>query len=105
MTITAYIPKGVIRITETVDIGSVTLVGGRDLIIAHALPALEHNINHLHGPNSFDEDFATSTALIGSRASARHDRSGRIAKKNRSRALVRLRDYLHVVFRFLDHDL
>ncbi len=105
MTIAAYIPKGVIRITETVDIGSVTLVGGRDLIKAPALPALEHNIDHLHGPNPFDEDFATSTALIGSRASARHDRSGRIGKKNRSRAFLRLRDYFHVVLRFLDHGL
>ncbi len=105
MMITAYIPKGVIRITETVDIGSVTLVGGRDLIKALALSALEHNIDHLHGPNPFDEGFATSTALIGSRASARHDRSGRIAKKNRSRALGRLRDYLHVVLRCLDRGL
>ncbi len=55
MTITAYIPNGVIRITETVDIGSVTLVGSRDLIKA---PALEHNIDHLHGPNPLDEGFA-----------------------------------------------
>ena len=55
MTITAYIPKGVIRITETVDIGSVTLVGDRDLIKAPALPALEYDIDHLHGPNPFDE--------------------------------------------------
>ncbi len=53
--ITAYIPKGVIPIAETVDIGSVTLVGGRDLIKAPALPALEHNIDHLHGLNSFVE--------------------------------------------------
>ena len=84
MTITAYIPKGLIRITETVDIGSVTLVGGRDLIKAPALPALEHNIDHLHGPNPLDEGFTTSTALIGSRASTLYDRSGRIGKKNRS---------------------
>ena len=105
MTITAYIPKGVIRITETVDIGSVALVGSRDLIKAPALPALEYDIDRLHGPNPLDEDFATSTALIGSRASARHDRSGRIGKKNRSRAFLRLRDYFHVVFRFLDHGL
>ena len=105
MTITAYIPNGVIQITETVDIGSVTLVGGRDLIKAPALPALEHNINHLHGPNPFDEGFATSSALIGSRAVTLHDRSGRFGKKNRSRAFLRLRDYFHVVFRFLDHAL
>ncbi len=62
MTITAYIPKGVTRFTEAVNIGSVTLVGGRDLIKAPALAALEHNIDPLHGPNPFDEDFATSTA-------------------------------------------
>lgn len=105
MTITAYIPKGVTRITEAINIGSVTLVGGRDLIKAPALAALEHNIDHLHGPNSFDEDFATSTALIGSRASAHHVRSGRIGKKNRSRAFLRLRDYFHVVLHFLDHGL
>ncbi len=105
MTITAYIPKGVIRITESVDIGSVTLVGGRDLIKAPALSALEHNIDHLHGPNPFDEGIATSTASIGSRASTLYDRSRRIAKNNRSRAIGRLRDYFHVVLRFLDHAL
>jgi hypothetical protein len=105
MTIAAYIPKGVIPITETVDIGSVTLVGGRDLIKVPALPALEHNIDHLHGPNPLDEGFATSTALIGSRSSTLYDQSRRIAKKNRSRAIGRLRDYLHVVLRFLDHAL
>ncbi len=105
MTITAYIPKGVIRFTVSVDIGSVTLVGGRDLIKALALPALEHNIDHLHGPNPLDEGFATSTALIGSRSSTLYDRSQRIAKKNRSRAFLRLRDYLHVVRRFRDHGL
>ena len=105
MTITAYIPKGVIRITETVDIGSVTLVGGRDLIKGPALPAFEYDIDHLHGANPLDEGFATSAALIGSRSSTLHDRSGRIGKKNRSRAFLRLRDYLHVVCRFLDHGL
>ena len=105
MTITAYIPKGVTRITEAVNIGSVTLVGGRDLIKAPALAALEHNIDHLHDPNPFDEDFATSSALIGSRASTLYDRSRRISKKNRSRAIGRLRNYFHVVLRFLDHGL
>ncbi len=105
MTITAYIPKGVIRITETVDIGSVTLVGSRDLIKAPALPALEYDIDHLHGPNPLDEGFATSTALIGSRSGTLYDRSRRIAKKNRSKSLGRLRDYFHVVLRFLDHAL
>ena len=105
MTITAYFPKGVIRITETVDIGSVALVGDRDLIKASALPALEYDIDYLHDPNPLDEDFATSAALIGSRASTLYDRSRRIAQKNRSRAIGRLRDYLHVVLRFLDHAL
>ncbi len=105
MTITAYIPKGVIRITETVDIGSVTLVGGRDLIKAPALLALKYDMDHLHGANPLDEGFATSSALIGSRSSTLYDRSGRIAKKNRPRAFPRLRDYLHVVFRFPDHAL
>ncbi len=102
MIITPYIPKVVIRITETVDIGSVTLVGGRDLIKA---PALEYDIDHLHDPNPLDEDFATGSALIGSRASALYDRSRRIGKKNRSRAFLRHRDYLHVVFRFPGHGL
>ncbi len=105
MTITAYIPKVVIRITGTVDIGSVTLVGGRDLIKAPALLALKYDMDHLHGPNPLDEGFATSTALIGSRSSTLYDRSQRIAKKNRPRAFPRLRDYLHVVFRFPDHAL
>ena len=103
--ITAYIPKAVIRITETVDIGSVTFVGGRDLIKAPALPALKYDMDHLHGPNPLDEGFATSSALIGSRSSTLYDRSQRIAKKNRSRAMLRLRDYFHVVLRFLDHGL
>ncbi len=105
MTITAYIPKGVIQITETVNIGSVTLVRSRDLIKAPALLALKYDMDHLHGPNPLDEGFATNSALIGSRAGTLQDRSGRIVKKNRSRAFLRLRDYLHVVFRFLDHGL
>ena len=98
MTITAYFPKGVIRITETVDIGSVTLVGDRDVIKAPALEALEYDIDHLHGPNPLDEGFATSAALIGSRASTLYDRSRRIAQKNRSRAIGRLRHYLQWYF-------
>ncbi len=105
MTITAYIPKGVIQITETVNIGSVTLVGSRDRIKAPALPALKYDMDHLHGPNPLDEGFATSSALIGSRSSTLYDRSQRIAKKNRPRAFPRLRNYFHVVLRFLDHGL
>ena len=105
MTITAYIPKGVTRITETVDIGSVTLVGGRDLVEPVTFVALENDIDDLQCADPLDQSLATSTALVASGAAPVHGGTGGGADKDGSGAFFWLRNHLHAICRFLGHGL
>ena len=103
MTITAYIPKGVTRITETVDIGSVTLVGGRDLVEPVTFVALENDIDDLHSADVLDEGLTTSSTLVASGAATFDDRAGVFSSKDGSGPRFRLVNYLHAICRFLGH--
>ncbi len=105
MRITAYIPNGVVRITETVDIGSVTLVGGRDLVEPVTLSTLENDIDDLHCADPLDQSLATSTALVASGAVPFHGDTGGGTDNYASGVFFWLRNHLHAICRFLGHGL
>ena len=103
MRITAYIPNGVVRITETVDIGSVTLVGGGDFIKPSALATLENDIDILHCVDLMDQRLTTSPTLVGSGAGTLIGGAECGTDKDGSGSFPRLRNYLHTICRFLGH--
>ncbi len=103
MTITAYIPKGKHTITGTVDIGSVTLVGGGDFVKSVTLSTLENDIDDLHCADPLDQSLATSTALVASGAVPFHGDTGGVADNYGSGAFFWLRNHLHAVCRFIGH--
>ena len=103
MRITAYIPKGVTRITETVDIGSVTLVGSGDFIKPSALATLENDIDKLHCVDLMDQRLTTSPTLVGSGAGTLSGGAECGTGKDGSGSFPRLRNYLQTICRFLVH--
>ena len=103
MTIIAYIPKGATRITEVVDIGSVTLVGGGDFVKPVTLSTLENDIDDLHCADPLDQSLATSTALVASGAVPFHGGTGGGTDKDGSGAFFWLRNHLHAICRFPGH--
>ena len=103
MTIIAYIPKGTITLTEAVDIGSVTLVGGGDFIKPSALATLENDIDKLHCVDLMDQRLTTSPTLVGSGAATLNGGAECGTDKDGSGSFLRLRNYLHAICRFLGH--
>ncbi len=104
MTITAYIPKGVTRFTKTVNIGSVTLVGGRDFVEAPTVAALKDHIHDLHDIDVSQDGPLTFTAPVSSVPVALYGGAGGAADKDGSSPFGRLRDYFHAIRRFFTHD-
>ena len=105
MTITAYIPNGIYRVDLPIHLGSMTLVGGGNLIEAPTIAALKDHIHDLHDIDVSQDCPLTFTALVSSVPVALHSRAFAGINDHRAGAFGRLRNYFHAVRRFLAHGL